>query len=263
MIEHFYESIPGWFNFQDIYKEQVERARDGAVFVEVGSWLGRSTAYMAVEIANSGKQISFFAVDTWRGSPAEQYQAVVREMGGTAYEAFLENMERGSVRAMVTPMVGLSALSARAFNDREVDFVFLDAAHDFHSVRADVRAWLPKVRVGGVIAGHDANCPGLMNAVREYIRAGEIEYTGTSWVHRVHAGSVSGIPIDQMIGVFDAAMGALAAHDYDRRGRLAGLRVMQWPTPTDADLAPYIAKWGGPPGEETFDFPYGVTTLDW
>jgi len=44
---------------------------------------------------------------------------------------------------------------ASDFLDGILDFVYLDAAHDYESVMADIEAWLPKVRKGGVIAGHD------------------------------------------------------------------------------------------------------------
>jgi hypothetical protein len=40
----YYEQIPGWFDYQNIYDEQVARARSGAVFVEIGAYLGRSTS---------------------------------------------------------------------------------------------------------------------------------------------------------------------------------------------------------------------------
>lgn len=39
--------------------------------------------------------------------------------------------------------------------DRSLDFVYIDARHDYESVREDIELWLPKVRPGGVIAGHD------------------------------------------------------------------------------------------------------------
>jgi predicted O-methyltransferase YrrM len=277
-IEHVYESIPGWFNFDDIYRAQVERAQDGAVFVEVGSWLGRSTSFMAVEIANSGKAITFYAVDTWKGSPAPQYQTVVAEIGGAVYDAFRANMRRAPVA--VCPLRGDSADLAHSFNDDEVDFVFLDAAHDFHSVRRDVHAWLPKLRVGGVLAGHDANCPGLMNAVKEFIPADQIAYVGTSWMHTIplesiyaktHQRLAPGITMPQAlvstIGIWDASLGRLADADYLYRCNLAGhTGVTAGPmkgVENTPDWGQYIQKWGGPPGGERFDFPYGVTTLDW
>ena len=56
LYRHFYKSIHGWCDFEDIYKEQVEAASDGSHFVEVGTYQGQSAAYMAVEIANSKKE---------------------------------------------------------------------------------------------------------------------------------------------------------------------------------------------------------------
>jgi hypothetical protein len=67
-MEHFYQTVDGWFNFREIYDAAIREAQPGAVMVEVGSWYGRSAGYLAVEIANSGKQIDFYCVDTWTGS---------------------------------------------------------------------------------------------------------------------------------------------------------------------------------------------------
>lgn len=48
-----------------------------------------------------------------------------------------------------------SAIAASQIPDGDLDFVYLDARHDFAGVVADIHAWWPKVRVGGVFAGHD------------------------------------------------------------------------------------------------------------
>ncbi|CAE8636596.1 unnamed protein product [Polarella glacialis] len=48
-----------------------------------------------------------------------------------------------------------SILAASEIQDGELDFVYLDARHDFTGVVDDIRAWWPKVRVGGIFAGHD------------------------------------------------------------------------------------------------------------
>ena len=272
MIPHFYESIPGWFNFQDIYREAVERARDGAVFVEVGTWLGRSAAFMATEIANSGKRIKFYCVDTWKGSPAPQYQSVARELeqrGRSVYEEFLINMTRGGLvlGGHFNTMISDSVEAAKAFEDGSLDFVFIDGAHDFHSVSRDVQAWLPKVAVNGLIGGHDANCPGLMNAVKQWIEGVDIFYKGTSWYWRRAARDQCPALADRG-GVPDRSLEEWTPADYARRLHLQGFansaaaaltRAPVPPTPPDR----YIAKWGGPPGAETFDFPYGITTKDW
>jgi predicted O-methyltransferase YrrM len=48
-----------------------------------------------------------------------------------------------------------SIAAASAFADSSLDFVYLDARHDYRSVAEDIRAWAPKVRAGGVLSGHD------------------------------------------------------------------------------------------------------------
>lgn len=58
-----------------------------------------------------------------------------------------------SGRAVTLKMDSVSA--AELIADGELDFVYLDARHDFAGVVADVQAWWPKVRVGGIFAGHD------------------------------------------------------------------------------------------------------------
>jgi len=68
-MNHFFDDIQGWFNFTRPYREAVLSApKNGAVFVEIGCWKGRSSAYLGVEIVNSGKDIQLYCVDHWKGS---------------------------------------------------------------------------------------------------------------------------------------------------------------------------------------------------
>jgi hypothetical protein len=48
-----------------------------------------------------------------------------------------------------------STFGARCFPDGFFDFVYIDANHTYSHTKADIHAWWPKVRVGGVLAGHD------------------------------------------------------------------------------------------------------------
>jgi hypothetical protein len=50
-------------------------------------------------------------------------------------------------------------MASQMFADGSLDAVFLDGSHEAAAVEADVRAWLPKVRPGGVLAGHDWSFP--------------------------------------------------------------------------------------------------------
>lgn len=186
-MEHFYSSIEGWFNFKEVYDAALHEARDGAVFVEVGSWYGRSAAYLAVEIVNSGKRIDLYCVDTWRGSDdlpwMEQHLA---GKGGSAFPFFRANLEGGGVWDRVKPLEMPSTSAAQHFAPESIDFVMIDGAHDYASVRADVRAWLPKVKPGAVIAGDDAGWPGVLIGVQETIAQTELTISnqGANWSYR-------------------------------------------------------------------------------
>lgn len=46
------------------------------------------------------------------------------------------------------------------FTDASFDFVFIDADHRYEGVKADILGWMPKVKKGGIIAGHDYKVPG-------------------------------------------------------------------------------------------------------
>jgi hypothetical protein len=186
-MDHFYEHIDGWFNFKEIYDKALAGCNDGAVFVEVGSWYGRSAAYMAVEIVNSRKHIDFYCVDTWTGSGDLPWMAAhLAPKGGSALPYFQENMRSGGVldRIKIIPRASVSA--AELFPNDSIDFVMIDGAHDYASVRDDVRAWITKVKPGGVIAGDDADWPGVLIGAHETIPCSEIEIlNGTAnWRYR-------------------------------------------------------------------------------
>ena len=63
---------------------------------------------------------------------------------------------------------GDSADSADRIADASLDFVFIDADHSYEGVKRDISAWLPKVKKGGYICGHDyPRYPGVVRAVNE------------------------------------------------------------------------------------------------
>lgn len=175
-MEHIYQNIPGWFNFLDVYRDAVREASNGAHFVEVGAWKGRSTAFMAVEIANSGKRIIFDCVDHFRGSDEAVHHADPDVQNGTLFKAFVRN---------VTPVIAFinvyrlsSVTAASGYLDQSLDLVMLDGAHDLDSVRADIRAFLPKLKPGATLAGDDWNWSGVKRAVSEAFAADKIEVLG-------------------------------------------------------------------------------------
>lgn len=150
-MEHYYQNIgEDWFTYPNLYRMVVEKF-DNAKFVEIGSWRGRSSVFMGVEIFNSKKNIEFFCVDTWKGSPEHVGMDILNNDG--LYKEFIQNIQ--PVSHIIKPIRMTSEEASKNFEDNSLDFVFIDAAHDYESVRNDINFWYPKVKEGGIIGGHD------------------------------------------------------------------------------------------------------------
>ena len=179
-MKHCYKNIEGWWGEEEVelYAEMVRLFDSGSHFVEIGSFKGRSSSSMAVEIINSKKDIRFDCVDTWAGSEEHQkdsdgyiqesaknskYATVV---AGNLFQQFMDNTKQFS--DVINPVRLTSQEAHKLYDEESLDFVFIDAAHDMRSVLKDICGWSPKVKKGGIIAGHDYGAKkytGVTNAV--------------------------------------------------------------------------------------------------
>jgi predicted O-methyltransferase YrrM len=169
-IPHIYQEVQfgeDWFSYPNLYRDMVLKFPSGSKFVEIGSWKGKSSAFMAVEIANSSKNIEFYCVDTWNGSSEHKDMEEIDFL----YDIFSSNMK--PVENYYKSMRKNSIEAANYFEDDSLDFVFIDASHEYEDVKKDIKAWLPKVKKNGVLAGHDYYIrgydyfPGVKQAVDE------------------------------------------------------------------------------------------------
>jgi len=105
---------------------------------EIGVDLGRYSKILLDE----NPTLTLIGVDAWVGKqgPSRRTVAVM------AMEPY------GDRSHMVH---GLSVEAALLVPDASLDFVYIDADHQFSAVVADLAAWEPKVRSGGVVSGHD------------------------------------------------------------------------------------------------------------
>jgi len=183
-----WRDIPGWSrNLEWLYRDVVDWADDGACFVEVGVWLGRSACMMGELIRESGKTIALSAVDTFEGTPGNpEHEATVTEHGGSLLSAFWANLDALDVERFVTPIVGRSLDVARAFPDRSIDFLCLDADHSTPALLADLAAWMPKLKPDGIAAGHDLALPTVRAAVAERFGRDYLAWNGC-WIHTHNA----------------------------------------------------------------------------
>ena len=156
MIPHIYHQPQfgeDWFTYPELYKDMVNRFPSGSKFVEIGSWKGKSSVFMCVEIANSGKKIDFYCVDTFEGSVEHQNNPELPRL----YDIFKDNMK--PVEGYYQDMRMSSMEAVKKFQDESLDFVFIDGSHEYEDIKDDIISWLPKVKRGGVLAGHDYYFP--------------------------------------------------------------------------------------------------------
>lgn len=80
-----------------------------------------------------------------------------------------------------------SLMAADATPDSSLDLVFIDADHSYEAVKADIKAWTPKVRAGGYVTGHDfavPKYPGVSRAVLEEFPAHSLQMASDHvWVY--------------------------------------------------------------------------------
>ena len=50
---------------------------------------------------------------------------------------------------------GSSIKISETIDNEALDWVYIDAEHDYRNVKRDINAWFPKVRKGGIVSGHD------------------------------------------------------------------------------------------------------------
>lgn len=170
-----YLRIHGWMNYQDLYREVAEALPDGAHVVEVGVWQGRSLCYMVEMMRLLGKTFRVDGVDPFHSdfAPNAVYPRYLRRrlrrkfISGSWLDHAAANLRATGVLDSVRLIQLPSVMAAGAYPDGSLDFVWIDGDHRYDAVLADLRAWWPKVKPGGVLAGHDYDKPDVVRAVRD------------------------------------------------------------------------------------------------
>lgn len=172
--------------------------------VEVGCKEGRTTGHILKTVPDS----RVIAIDPWivqtaAGADAETYA----DWNFASIEAeFWKNVGEHKDRCAMHRMT--SALAAETFHHdarfgsekmggiQTADLVFIDARHDYDSVVEDIRLWWPKVRVGGIMSGHDFNhqWPGVERAVADCFNLAHVGVAADSvwFVIKKHEGQLRG-----------------------------------------------------------------------
>jgi predicted O-methyltransferase YrrM len=133
-------------------------------FIEVGCKEGRTTGHVLKTVPEARA----VAIDPWMVQTAASADAETYDKWNFAQiEAeFWTNVGDAKDRCQ---MIRKTSAEAADIIVGPFDLVFIDARHDYDSVLEDIHLWWPKIRLGGMICGHDFNhkWPGVERAVAQ------------------------------------------------------------------------------------------------
>jgi MMP 1-O-methyltransferase len=153
--------IPGWTRGDEA--RALARAAhglgQGAVIVEIGSFLGRSTVLLAGsrKLRGSGLVHAIDPFDASGDSFSRPVYRSIQELRHTPLRrAFEENIERAGVTPWVMVHEGTGVQIAGTWA-APVDMLFLDGDHSYAGVRPTYESWIPFLVPGGLIAVHNSS----------------------------------------------------------------------------------------------------------
>ncbi|KKR34358.1 MAG: Translation elongation factor P [Candidatus Gottesmanbacteria bacterium GW2011_GWC2_39_8] len=165
-IKEITRDTDGWLSDREgeLLYELAQNCKGRGVIVEIGSWKGKSTIWLA-KGSEKGAKSKIYAIDPHTGSPEHGKKV-------WTYDEFRANIKKAGVEKMVIPIVKNSLEAVSEFEE-PVELLFIDGAHEYEAVKSDLKAWFPKVIDGGIIAFHDSagwgRWPGVEKAVVEHV----------------------------------------------------------------------------------------------
>lgn len=193
-----WNDIPGWTHegVRRTYDRMVDGARNGDSIIEIGVAFGRSLAYVARRILDSGKDIKLYGIDpwdagNWRANKPEdpnqwggEYAHFVHNFGGP-YNAFCEFMTRYAKEELEICRIirSQSKDAARLFHVPAAAGVFIDGDHSLEGCKSDIYKYGCVVQPGGIIAGDDylPEFPGVRAAVDDLFAHTTVTFDGPCW----------------------------------------------------------------------------------
>jgi hypothetical protein len=135
--------------------------------LKIGAEIGVDKAGFSRQILEGSKIEKYFCIDTWQDNFGSEHRPDYFAKEGNVrfneakenLKPFLGNFEKpdeDSGRATMLRMTSLAA--ATRFIDNGLDFCYIDGDHSLEGILFDLYNWIPKIKIGGIMAGHDFKC---------------------------------------------------------------------------------------------------------
>lgn len=144
---------------------------------EVGAATGITTGYVLENCPRLGMLI---VADDWRPVASTTPEWERTDMEQVFYRRLRNEMNRLRI------LKGLSWEVARHVTNSSLDFVFIDASHDRESFMKDVEAWIHKVKIDGMICGHDLHFTGVAEGLERLLPMYNVVGVDNCWYLWMH-----------------------------------------------------------------------------
>lgn len=175
-------SVDGWLSETQgaALFDRAARCSGRGAIVEIGSWKGRSTIWLAYGARVAGQRV--FAVDPHMSSREDP--------AARTFDEFAQNIRRAGIEDSVTPLV-MTSRAAAGVVEGAVELLFIDGDHGDAGAELDANVWLPRLVEGGVVLMHDvvtASYTGPRKVFRRHICWGagyaDVERVGSMGIAR-------------------------------------------------------------------------------
>lgn len=130
-----------WYALPEIFKE---------LGYKIGAEIGVEKGRYSVRLCEKIPGLKLFSIDAWAG-----YKGYREHVSQEKLDGFYKTAQERLSPYDCDIIRGYSMNVVKDFEDESLDFVYIDSGHNFVNVANDIFEWEKKVRVGGVVSGHD------------------------------------------------------------------------------------------------------------
>lgn len=164
-----YTQIFGFFHAGDamFLSALCENIHRGLV-IELGCFAGKATAAIAPICVRNGTE--YHAVDWFNAQGDPTDPTTLLQENTDVHAMIVRNLERMNLRQHIKLITSEAVAYAANFPDGSVDLCFIDTDHRTEAVAKTIDAWWPKIKIGGVLCGHDYHMPTVSAAVEAHAK---------------------------------------------------------------------------------------------
>ena len=177
----------GWNSHSPVFKEIIDKIKPNLI-IEVGTWLGKSARYMATLASKYNPDFEIVCIDTFLGSHENwEGQHIKGYINGrpNLYEQFISNVVHSKLEKYITPFPidSINGYIVLQKKNIEADVIYIDAGHDYVSVKQDINRWRTLVKPSGCLIGDDyAFSSDIRKAVEEEFGNGNFQVSGEKFI---------------------------------------------------------------------------------